>query len=79
MEKLKWKAVLVGRLQDIFDDVKMANHLVEAGKEIPCDRRLQGVRTKLVNLMEAINKEMPEDFTYVVPENVAQENTTETE
>lgn len=75
MENLKWKNVIVGRLQDIFDDVKMANCLVESGKEVPCDRKLQGVRTKLVNLMEAINKEMPEDFTYEIPENVAKETT----
>lgn len=58
---------LVMRLQDVFDDVKMSSTLIEAGKEVFAHRQLQGVRTKLVNLIEWANKESSED-------NVAETN-----
>lgn len=54
------KAELLLRAQDVFDDVKMSSTLLESGKEIFAHRQLQGVRTKLVNLIEWINKDFPE-------------------
>lgn len=80
MENVKWKDVLIQRLQDIFDDVKWANSLIESGKEVPADRKLQGVRAKMVTLMEGISKEMPDDFVLnaETSENVAKE-TSETQ
>lgn len=54
------KAELLLRVQDVFDDVKMSSTLLESGKEIFAHRQLQGVRTKLVNMIEWINKGFPE-------------------
>lgn len=55
------KKELIMRLQDVFDDVKMSSTLLEAGKEIFAHRQLQGVRTKLVTLIEWTSKEFPEN------------------
>ena len=66
MESLK--AQLMVRLQEILSDAKMASHLVEDGKEVRADRQLQGVRTKLVQLIQWTHVALPE-----MEENVAQE------
>lgn len=79
MENMTLKNVIVKRLQDIFSDVKWANHLVEEGKEVPADRKLQGVRTKMLALMELVHRNLPDDLAFVqeeeIPENVAQTTT----
>jgi hypothetical protein len=54
MENISLKDALLGRLSDIFSDVKLANSLVDEGKEVHTSRRLQGVRTKMLALMEDI-------------------------
>ena len=76
MENVTLKIVIVKRLQDIFSDVKLANHLVEEGKEVPADRKLQGIRTKMLALMEIVHRNLPDDLPFVQeeeePENVAQ-------
>ena len=41
MENVTLKILIVKKLQDIFSDVKWANHLIEEGKEVPADRKLQ--------------------------------------
>ncbi len=79
MENVTLKNLIVKRMQDIFSDVKWANHLIEEGKEVPADRKLQGVRTKLLALMELVHRNLPDDLSFVQeeedrPENVAQEN-----
>lgn len=61
------RSELIMRMQDVFDDVKMSSTLLEAGKEIFAHRQLQGVRTKLVNLIEWANKEFPEDVATTTP------------
>ncbi len=58
MESVKSELLL--RVQDVFDDVKMSSTLLEAGKEIFAHRQLQGVRTKLINMIEWMNKDFPE-------------------
>lgn len=68
------KQTLLVTLQDILSSVKMASHLVEDGKEVRADRQLQGVRTKLVHLIEWIVKDCPETLEGVVDNNVAEEN-----
>ncbi len=55
------KAELLMRVQDVFDDVKMSSTLLESGKEIFAHRQLQGVRSKLVNLIEWVSKGYPEE------------------
>ncbi len=60
MEDLK--DVVTKRLQDVFSDIKWANNLVEEGKEVPAHRKLQGVRAKLLCIMELVNKQMPDDI-----------------
>ena len=76
MENMTLKNVIVKRLQDILSDVKWANHLVEEGKEVPADRKLQGVRTKMLVLMSLVHRQLPEDLEFVqeegITENVAQ-------
>lgn len=61
------KQTLMSGLQEVFNDTKMASTLLESGKEIATYQKLQGVRAKLVKLIEWTNA----DF----PENVAQEDT----
>lgn len=58
MENMKKELIL--KMQDVFDDVKMSSTILEAGKEVAAHRQLQGVRTKLVNLIEWISKELPD-------------------
>ncbi len=65
MENLTLKMVIVKRLQDIFSDVKWANHLVEEGKEVPADRKLQGIRTKMLALMDIVHRNVPDDLSFV--------------
>jgi len=74
MENLTLKIVIVKRLQDIFSDVKWANHLVEEGKEVPADRKLQGIRTKMLALMDIVHKNLPDDLEFIQEEipNVAE-------
>lgn len=75
MENLTLKTVIIKRLQDIFSDVKWANHLVEEGKEVPADRKLQGIRSKMLVVMDIIHRNMPEDLEFIQEneeENVAQ-------
>ncbi len=63
------KVELIMRMQDVFDDVKMSSTLLEAGKEIHAHRQLQGVRSKLVNLIEWVNKGYPnEDVATETPQ-----------
>jgi len=68
MENLALKDLIMKRLQDIFSDVKWANHLVEEGKDVPADRKLQGVRTKTLALMEFVHKNLPDDLALVQEE-----------
>jgi hypothetical protein len=77
MENMTLKTVVIKRMQDIFSDVKWANHLVEEGKEVPADRKLQGIRTKMLALMEMVHKNLPDELEFIQEEeapNVAQEN-----
>lgn len=75
MENVTLKTTIIRRLQDIFSDVKWANHLVEDGKEVGADRKLQGVRTKMLSLMELIHKNIPDDIEFAEQDekHVAQE------
>lgn len=77
MENMTLKNVIVKRIQDIFSDVKWANHLVEEGKEVPADRKLQGIRTKMLVLMDLVHRNLPENLPFIqeesIAENVAQE------
>ena len=50
------KSELMIRLQDILSDAKMAGHYIEDGKEVFADRQIQGVRTKLVNVIQWVHK-----------------------
>lgn len=75
MESVNLKDVLIRRLSDIFSDVKFANSLVDEGKEVHTSRRLQGVKTKILNLMEDVKNHFPdvqmeieESTTNVAPE-----------
>jgi len=70
MENLR--DALIGRLSDIFSDVKMANSLVDEGKEVHTSRRLQGVKTKILALMEDIRIH-PDAQLEETKENVASE------
>lgn len=70
MENVTLKIVIVKRLQDIFSDVKWANHLVEEGKEVPADRKLQGIRTKMLALMDIVHRNLPDDLPFVLEEGV---------
>ena len=74
------KTVIVKRLQDIFSDVKWANHLVEEGKEVPADRKLQGIRTKMLALMELIHRNLPDELYFIqeVEEEVSAANVAQT-
>lgn len=79
MENVNLKDVLIGRLSDIFSDVRLANSLVDEGKEVHTSRRLQGARTKILSLMEDIKNEFPdilveqqEAETNVAPETTEQ-------
>lgn len=73
MENLTLKTVIVKRLQDIFSDVKWANHLVEEGKEVPADRKLQGVRTKMLALMELVHRNLPDDLSFIQEEETLED------
>ena len=67
MENIALKDLIMKRLQDIFSDVKWANHLVEEGKDVPADRKLQGIRTKMLALMEFVHKSLPDDYLVLIP------------
>ncbi len=60
MENVNLKDVLIGRLSDIFSDVKLANSLIDEGKEVHASRRLQGVKTKILALMEDVKNHLPD-------------------
>ncbi len=79
MENMTLKNVIVKRMQDVFSDVKWANHLVEEGKDVPADRKLQGIRTKMLALMNIIHRNLPDDLPFIqeedATENVAQATT----
>lgn len=75
MENVTLKMLIIKRLQDIFSDVKWANHLVEEGKEVPADRKLQGIRTKMLALMDIVHRNLPDDLEFI--QEVQQENATE--
>lgn len=77
MENMTLKNVVIKRLQDIFNDVKWANHLVEEGKEVPADRKLQGVRTKMLALMELVHRNLPDDLGLAELNSVQEEETQE--
>ncbi len=66
MENVNLKDEVLRRIGAILSEVRLANALVEEGKEIACDRRLQGVRARMLNLIELL-KLIPDDI------NVAQE------
>lgn len=72
MENVTLKTLIVKRMQDIFSDIKWANHLVEEGKEVPADRKLQGVRTKMLALMELVHKNLPDDLVWVQEEGTVE-------
>lgn len=82
MENMTLKTVIVKRMQDILSDVKWANHLVEEGKDVPADRKLQGIRTKILALMDITHRNLPDDLEFAqtetmeiteeITENVAQ-------
>lgn len=79
MENMTLKNVIVKGMQDVFSDVKWANHLVEEGKEVWADRKLQGIRTKMLVLMDMVHRNIPDDLPFVqeedATENVAQATT----
>lgn len=66
MENVNLKDAALQYVGDILSEVKVANALVTEGKEIACDRRLQGVRARILNFVE---------FLKLIPDNlyVAQE------
>ena len=76
MENVTLKTLIIKRMQDIFSDVKWANHLVEEGKEVPADRKLQGIRAKMLVLMDVVHRNLPDDLPFIqeedATENVAQ-------
>lgn len=76
MEDLTLKKLLIRRMQDILSDVKWANSLVEEGKEVPADRKLQGIRTKVMDLLKLTHQQIPDDLDFIREEasveNVAQ-------
>ena len=75
MENMTVKNVIVKRMQDILSDVKWANHLVEEGKDVPADRKLQGIRTKILALMDIVHRNLPDDLEFTqteATEDVAQ-------
>lgn len=57
---------ILRRLGDLVGEVRVARAFVEAGKEIACERQLQGVSAKLLNFIE---------FIKIEDSNVAQETT----
>lgn len=78
MENMTLKTTIIKRLQDIFSDVKWANHLVEEGKEVPADRKLQGVRTKMLVLMDLVHKNIPDDIEFIQTEGNPTEDVAQT-
>ena len=46
------KHEILQRLGDLIGEVRVARAFVEAGKEIACERQLQGVSAKLLNFVE---------------------------
>ena len=72
--KINAKDELLKRLSDLIGDLKWASTLVEDGKEIPCGRKLQGARSKMLTLVNLV-KLIPDDLvvTCEAPaENVAE-------
>jgi len=70
MENLNVKDESLKRIGDILSEIRLANALVAEGKEVACDRRLQGIRAKILNFVDFL-KTIPDDIY------VAQENNTE--
>jgi len=52
---------LILKLQEILIDTKMAGIYVEDGKEVRANRQIQGVRTKLVNLINWTKEFLKDD------------------
>lgn len=77
MENVILKNAIIERLQDILGDVIRASNLVENGKEVPADRKLQGVRTRMVALIKDLQKEVTE-MTEATTEEVTVENVAQT-
>ncbi len=59
------------RLSDVIGDVKFSNILLEEGKEILCSRKMQGVQTKLLQLL-AIAHSLSDDIHVVETTNSEQ-------
>ena len=68
MENVTLKNVIVNGMKDVFSDVKWAKHLVEEGKDVPADRKLQGIRTKMLVLMEIVHRNIPDDLPFIQQE-----------
>lgn len=73
MENVTQKTAIIKRLQDIFSDIKWANHLVEEGKDVPADRKLQGVRTKMLDLMDMIHRNLPDTLEFIKTEDTTED------
>jgi len=65
-------------MQDIFSETKRTNLLVEEGKEVLADRKLQGIRTKMLVFMKILHENLPDNLEFIHSEesktNVAQTN-----
>lgn len=74
MERVTLKSELMGRLQHVLSDAKMTNHYIEDGKEVLAHRQLQGVRAKLVNLIEWVHNDLADDTPHQKPESAQKDN-----
>lgn len=61
MENVNFKDEALRCMGDILSEVRLANAFVVEGKEVACDRRLQGVRARLLNFIDFI-KLIPDDI-----------------
>ena len=61
MENVNVRNEALTRAGEILSEVKHANALVADGKEVACDRRLQGIRARILNFIE---------FLRLIPDNV---------
>jgi len=68
--EINMKDEIFRRCSDLITEVKWARTLVEEGKEVPCYRKLQGVSTKLLSMVDFI-KTIPNDILIETSENVA--------
>lgn len=53
--EINQKNELMSRLQDILSDTKLAYHYVYDGKEVRAHGQLEGVKRKLINVINWVN------------------------